>query len=424
MANYLALIRKADFIDLYKYGYLHINRDLIRQFTCKIEDLPNREVIFRDLTYYANAFDSTFVYLFIHYEKTIGRDRENDINIADIRGIYPLDDEAKKELSTSLDSRIEIRNPLWPNAVYNLQKWQSIQDCKNGASNIWKIYHLSDSIENINTIVTDDIIKEIIDEVYDNRRPMGELPIWVYIMRYERHAFYPNNTIGAFMDTANVIFNYYKKYEVDSSEIESTIIMQFLQYWNTMKPDMRFDDVLQKMSEEPKISKFIYLSKEIVPNYDLIKIATLFYIYKNKYKGGFIYERDMEKHGIKFNTEFSIACYMLGCILGHEHTYDCLYEQMPLAIFKKKQFEVIQESANKQETYVSANDNCELVKPIEIKSINKGENMVFPCKMGKPKKNGKGFLKNPEPQIINDLDMYLQLEKKGWKIIIGDKELW
>ena len=59
MANYLALIRKADFVDLYKYGSLHINRDMIRQFTCKIEELPNREPIFRDLSNFANAFDST-----------------------------------------------------------------------------------------------------------------------------------------------------------------------------------------------------------------------------------------------------------------------------------------------------------------------------------------------------------------------------
>ena len=422
MANYIALIRKADFIDLYKYGSIHINRDVIRQFSCNIDDLPNREPIFRDLTCFANSFDSTFVYLFIHYEKISGR--ENDVNITDVHGIYPLDDEAKKELSISLDPRIEIHNPLWPTAVYNLQKKQSIQDCRNGASNIWKIYNISDSIETINTIVTDDIIKEVVEEVYDNRRPIGDLPIWVYIMRYERHAFYPNNTIGAFMDTVNAIFNYFKKHEVDSTEIESTIIMQFLQYCNTQKPYMLFDDVLQKMNEEPRIYKFIDLAKEIEPNYDLIKIATLFYIYRNKYKGGFIYEQAMEKSGLKHNIEFSIACYMLGCVLGYEHTYDCLYEQMPLAIFKSKQLEHIQESANKQETHVSTNCGGELEKSIEIKFINKGENPVFPCTMGIPKKKGAGFLKNPAPQIVNDINKYLQLKNEGWEVIIENKELW
>ena len=40
----------------------------------------------------------------------------------------------------------------------------------------------------------------MVDELYENRHPSGKRPIWVYIMRYERHAFYPPNTIGAFMD--------------------------------------------------------------------------------------------------------------------------------------------------------------------------------------------------------------------------------
>ena len=57
MANYLALIRKADFVDLYKYGSLHINRDMIRQFSCKVEELPNRDPIFTDLSNFDNVID-------------------------------------------------------------------------------------------------------------------------------------------------------------------------------------------------------------------------------------------------------------------------------------------------------------------------------------------------------------------------------
>ena len=102
--------------------------------------MPFREPIFDDITFFANSFDSTFTYLFINYKKVEGR--ENDINIADVQGIYPLDDEAKKELSISLDPRIQIHNPLWPNAVYKLQKSQSVQNCKNGAINIWRIYNI------------------------------------------------------------------------------------------------------------------------------------------------------------------------------------------------------------------------------------------------------------------------------------------
>ena len=336
MGNYLALIRKADFIDLYKYGSIHVNRDMIRQFSCKIDELPFREPIFDDITFFANSFDSTFTYLFINYKKVEGR--ENDINIADVQGIYPLDDEAKKELSISLDPRIQIHNPLWPNAVYKLQKSQSVQNCKNGAINIWRIYNISEPIEIIENILTDSIINEVVDELYENRQPSGNLSLWVYVMRYERHAFYPNNTIGAFMDTANVLFNYQNGKEVDSSVIESEMIMQFFQYCNEKEPNMSFTDILHKLSIQthPDIVGFIDYSRQLMPDVDILKAITLFFIYRNRYQEEFRYEEQWKEAGKNNGIEFAIACYMLGCKLGHEHTYDCLYEQLPLPIFKKK----------------------------------------------------------------------------------------
>jgi len=426
MANYLALIRKADFVDLFKYGSLHINKDMIRQFSCKIEELPSRQSIFSDLSHFANAFDSTFTYLFIHYENLSGR--ENDVNIADVRGVYPLDYEAKTELSISLDPRIEIHNPLWPNAVYDLQKRQSVQDCKNGVSNIWKLYNISDSVESINAVLTDSTIKEVVDELYENRHPSGDLPVWVYIMRYERHAFYPNNTIGAFMDTVNAIFNYHQKREVDSAEIESTMIMQFLQFCNSKNPNMQFGEVLKRLNTEPKIANFIKLAKDTMPDFDLIKISTLFYIYKNRYKEEFEYEQTWEEYGKSNGVEFSIACYMLGCILGHEHTYDCLYEHLPLAFFKKRQTpEIIIKPVRKE------NEEHEkkkaIVESVEDKVEDTNQKIAskvlpkFPCKMGKPKKGG-GFSKTPKPKLVNDINDYLKLESQGWKEIKEVKKLW
>ena len=425
MANYLALIRKADFVDLFKFGSLHVNRDMIRQFSCKVEELPSREPIFNDLANFANAFDSTFEYLFIHYESLLGRD--NDINIADVRGIYPLNYEAKSELSLSLDPRIKINAPLWPDAVLNLQKKMSIQNCKNGVSNIWNIYNLSDSIESVSTIITDGIIKEIVDELYANRRPSGDLPIWVYLMRYERHAFYPNNTIGAFMDTVNAIFNYQQKREIDSAEIESTMIMRFLSFCNEKNPNMQFVDILQKMYSEPQIANFVNLSKGIETKYDLIKTAALFYIYRNRYREEFKYEPEWER--AKANGfEFSIACFMLGCILGHEHTYDCLYEHLPLAIFKtriEKPTPTMREVAHDNEEKdifegASFDEKTgEEDLSTENPKVDKQEIPELPCKMGAPKSGG-GIKKNPKPQEVMNIEKYLELKEKGWVIIKED----
>lgn len=418
MGNFLALIRKEDFIDLFKYGSLHINRDMIRMFSCKVEELTKREPIFNDLSNFANAFDSTFEYLFIYYENLYGR--ENDVNIGDVRGVYPLDYEAKKELSLSLDHRIIINDPLWPSAIYNLQKKQSLQDSKNGVSNIWEIYNLRDSIDYINTIVCDAVLKEVIDEFYENRRPAEKLPIWVYIMRYERHAFYPNNTIGAFMDAVNAILNHKAGREVDSSEIESTMIMQFFQSLNDSNPKITFKEIIQEMSKktEAGILNFLSYIKGVSSDFDLIKIASLFYIYRDRYKEEFKYEQSWEEYGKSNGIEFSIACYMLGCILGHKHTYDCLYEHLPLTIFKKKRVEPIKK---KNETKEDA------VDPIEDESISKDYKTTskilpkFPCKMGKPKKGG-GFSKSSKPKQVQDINEYRKLESQGWKEIIENKE--
>jgi hypothetical protein len=443
MANYLALIRKADFVDLYKYGSIHINKDMTRQFSCKVEELPNRKPIFDDLSYFANAFDSTFTYLFIHYESNLGR--VNDINIADVRGLYPLDQEAKTELSLSLDPRIKINEPLWPDAVFNLQKRQTVQDCKNGASNIWKIYNLSDSIEDMKNVINDSVIGEVVNELYENRRPNGVLPIWVYIMRYERHAFYPNNTIGAFMDTVNAIFNFNQKREVDSAEIESTLIMQFFQHCNDYNSNMSFNEVIQRLyaQDDSRITKFINLTRSIVSDFDLIKVATLFFIYRNRYKEEFKYENGWNQSKT-IGKDFSIACYMLGCILGHEHTYDCLYEHLPLAIFKVKGTKAIveepvvkepikeQESTNKesfnQSDVIDSNDETKTIpdKPAGAgneQTINAKVLPKFPCKMGKPKRGG-GFSKSPKPKMVYNMNNYLELESQGWKEIKEENKLW
>lgn len=333
MKQFLAFVRKADFVDLFKYGSLHVNKDTIRQFSCKVSELSHRECVFNDLIYFSNAFDSTFEYLIIHYNKSNGRD--NDITISDVQGIYPLDNEAKTELSLTLDQRIEIHNPIWPNAVYSLQKKHTFNNCLTGVSNIWKIYHIVDSIDSVSSIINNSILKEVIDETYDNRHPYGDLPIWVYIMKYERHAFYPDNTVGCFMDTINAVFNFMQQREVDSTEIEGTKIMQYLEFCNHQPENKKtFDNILQALDKEPAVENMIAKIKEIEPSCNLLKVATLFFIFRNRYKEELIFERRYQEAGLKHGFDFSVACYMLGFILGHEHTYDCLYSCLPLNIFK------------------------------------------------------------------------------------------
>lgn len=420
MANFLALIRKADFIDLFKYGSIHVNKDVVRQFSCNVEDLPKRQPIFDDVTFFANAFDSTFAYLFIHYE--IFEGRSNDVNIADVKGIYPLDREAKVELSLSLDPRIKIHEPLWENAIVELQKKMTIQNSLNGVSNIWKIYHLTDSMESISKLVGNETIKIVVDELYGNHRPYGKLPVWVYIIRYERHAFYPDNTLGAFMDAVNAILNYKNGKELDADMIESEMIMQFLYYCQEKQPNMNFLEVLSMigMQSLPAILDFLDYANGLSEDVDVIKVAALFFIYRNRYKEGFKYEKQWDDVGKKNGKDFSVACYLLGIILGHEHTYDCLYEHLPLPIFKgNKDVCDVQDDGDDEVT----NDESNKEENDPEETLQKRIVPKLPCIMGLPAKRG-GFKKNPKPREVFDMDTYLELENNGWKEIIKEQKLW
>lgn len=337
MNNYLALIRKADFADLFKFGYLHVNKDLIRQFTCSVAELSNRKPIFDDLVYFSNSFDSTFTYLIIHYVSNAGR--PNDINIADVQNVFALDREAKIELSSSLDPRIQIQDPIWPSATLSLQKKHFLNDCRTGAENLWKIYSFKDSISSMKSYIPDSVITEFVDEIFENRHPNGDLPIWVYIMRYERHDFYPNNTIGNVMDTIHAVFNFMQKREVDGIEIEGTNIIQFLYHLNNTRPDLQksFVGIIEALKSEPSAANMLTAIKNIEPNIDLLKVASLFFIFKEMNKEDFKFKKESFDYGAKFGVEFSVASYLLGHLLGHAHTYGCLYDELPLPIFKKKQ---------------------------------------------------------------------------------------
>lgn len=366
MEKYIALIRKDDFVDLFKYGSFHINKDSIRKFTCPVSELPQKESIFNDLVYFSNAFDSTFEYVFIIFRK--GQNRDNDLNISDVLGIYPLDQEAKRALSLNLDPRIVINDPLWPDAVFPLQKKHTLNDFKAGIANVWKIYGLKDSIESVKNYIPDEVFNEFIDEMYENRRPKGDIPLLTYIMRYNRHAFYPKNTVGYFMDTINAVFSYMQKREVDSSEIMGTMIMQFLQHCSDTLADKSFGNIFSKLYKEPSVSKILEKINEFEPNYNLLKAATLYYIFRDRYREELKYEEIYLKTGLKNGFEFSVACYLLGATLGHDHTYDCLYSELPLPIFTKYDYD--------QEEVVKKNE--EKVEDVKDADAKEKENVKTP----------------------------------------------
>lgn len=334
MKNYLAIIRRADFIDLYKYGYFNLDKEKIVDFDCDISELPYRNDIFDSLFFRMNSFESSFAYLIINYAKE-GSSDFSIVFIEEVRHVFPLDLEAKREFESSFDEHIKIDNPIWNDAVSLMKKKQMFHSSMQGVRNIFNIFKL-DGIDKCKKIISDDIVEEMLSAVYDDVRPQGDLSLWVYLMRYERHSFYPKDSLGYFMDIVHIVVNFMAKQEVDDMTVESTGIYHVLCKFEGR--GLKSNEIMHYLKADEGATGFLNKISVFVPEADFITTAISYLKLRDKYKDDFVYDvKFIEACKNAFGDSFTLASYMAGIAFSHEKTYSCLYKVLPLAIYKSKE---------------------------------------------------------------------------------------
>lgn len=341
MNDYLILLPKSSFTDLFKYGYLYTDNQRWVLFDGDIINLSNNIEVRDKVFERANAFDYTFTFLIVHFKATSALDGR--INIENVQNLFPLDNDGKREIELSFDQRIRINDPIWSTATHELQIKFLYEDAVKGASNIWEILKLDSPIADVQEILSTDNLKEIVREVFHDLRPEGKLSFWVYLMRYERHAFFPKTTKGYFYDLINVFINTIKYQELPAETIETTSIYAFL---NELPADLHLKELLDILSEEQSGRTFLDKVNEIagLKTYGAI-VAILFLVLRNKFAKGFYLDEDSEKfisHSVStYPQEAYFALYLLGLYLGNSHTFECLYDTLPLPVFKPSSAEKI-----------------------------------------------------------------------------------
>ncbi len=346
MNNYLAILRRADFIDLYKYGFFYLNKDLIVQFDCETTELRSRYDIYDTLFSKMNSFESSFAYLIIHYTKEPEEDFSL-VNIGEVKHIFPFDMEAKKEFENSFDEHIRIDLPLWNDAVCFIKKKQQFNSSMQGAKNVFNIFGLTD-IEQCKGVISDDIVEEMLSDVYDNIRPQGDKSIWVYLMRYERHSFYPKESIGYYMDIVHIVCNYMAKQEVDDYQVEETAIFKFLNTY--VGQNLKSDKINYLLGHDERAKAFLERIAQFAPEADFISTAISYLKMRDLFQDSFYYNKKfIDDCKAAFGESFTLASYMIGLALEHYKTYSCLYETLPLSIYKTKEEMVAIELRKQQE---------------------------------------------------------------------------
>lgn len=335
MKKYIALLRRADFTDLYKYGSLYLNKDLITELDCDIKELSSRDDIFDQLFSKLNPFESSFTYLLISYMKKDEETDYHDVSVEEIQHVFPLDIEAKKEFENTFDEHIKIDFPIWNDAIPLIQKKLLYNSSIQGIHNVFNIFKL-DGLKNCKTIIDDDTIEDMLSDVYDNIPLSGDKSIWVYLMRYERHSYYPKDIVGYYMDIVHIVCNYMVKREITDNEVENTEIYNILQEGNYH--NKKTCDINLLLNRDRRASAFLAKIKELVPQIDFLNTAVCYLKLRDQFSEKFSYDsKFIDGCKKSFGECFTLASYMIGITLSHDKTYTCLYENLPLAFYKSKE---------------------------------------------------------------------------------------
>ena len=354
--NYLAIIHKADFVDLFKYGKLNIYSAV--EFNGNIKDYANDNDLFEKLTKNMNLFEYSFEYMIIHFISDNGSEQPCSVNIENVMGLYAFDEEAQKEMSVSFDSRIRLHVSPWGEKFKALHNNRLMAQSKRGIDNLWAIFDLAETDrKTCESIITDDIVSEVFDELFSYKRPVGEQSIWTYLLRYERHSFYPRNTKGYFCDYIHVACNWIKKEEQKEDVAKTTGL--YSQIINCSKNDFAtLSDIavssnLSSLTDEDARCKFAIA-------------APLFLLIKDKFSSGFSIDMKTIDYAKTFGFECSIVVYLLGLTLGYDKTYDAYYDFVKLPIFE---LQTENQEANKLDYVQESNEK-------EIYSKNRNENVA------------------------------------------------
>lgn len=328
MKNYINIIRKQDFADLYKYGVLYLNTNAV-EFSGSVEELRANSTICKQLLSKANQFDNSFVYLFIHY--TTNSATHNKVKIENVQHIFPIDNSAKNNFETTLGTNIAIEEPLWTNFVNEWQKKQMLNDCKKGIKNIWKLTNCTPKeYKQCKKIISDELLYNVIDMFFDNKQPCGDISIWEYLLMYERHEYYPHTSVGYFMDAFHVMIN--KMAKSEQLSYEQTNIYKFLA---SLNQSLNSSEIRHQLNTSEHTTQALNMVKEFAPEIDYLNVATCFFFLKEKYSEDFVLEEDLlvplKRH---FPNEFCLSLFFLGFVLGHNKTHNALYANLPLHIYK------------------------------------------------------------------------------------------
>lgn len=330
MNNYLVLISRSDFINLYKYGHFYVHNAV--PFNGDMDSVKEDKALFDAVTNYMDTFEYSMEYLILHFRKKPYIGSTIEVFIRDIDTVFAIDESAKRTLEPSLDPRIYLQISDWGKFFEDKMKDQRVRQSIAGKYNCYEIFNIPPEDRSfVDKIFNYDFIKGVYDEAFKGLRPSGNKSIWHYLIRYERHSYYLNDLRGYLSDAIHVYENFKNKDEIGSAIADKVPAAQFIEETS----DNDFIKILLNFDKA-------YGSQYIIEGCNYLIIASIFLLMFSTFKDGGINpiviienRKTYEKFYCKFGLDFSIAVALLGIKLGQDLTYSCYYQVKGLGIFQE-----------------------------------------------------------------------------------------
>lgn len=326
--NYLALISRPDFSNLYKFGRIYLPN--LVPYDGVLREHTNDRELFDVVTKYINFYEYDTEYLLLDIDKNVSTDAVVEVSMTDIKGLYALSDKAKQSLQVSLDHRINIQVSDWGGFFYDQNVEQAIRQAIAGVSNCYKIFGISDEeITKINKVLPPNLIEEVYNDVFSRIRPTDDASLWNYLIRYERHFPYWNDKRGFFLDAVHVFENKKNRAEIDYEVADEKPIGDVIASCDPASYDPILKRVEAFAQNDYKLDDCRYLV-----------VASLYLYLKSEFKeGGITATKIAQLHEIitylhnQYGSDFAIAIALLGISLGYDLTYNYFYEINKVGIF-------------------------------------------------------------------------------------------
>ena len=136
-SEYIAVIRRAEFVDLFKYGYLFLPHSV--RLDRPMREGEGRET-FDELVRWMPTYEYSFEYLLIRFLDSDEDILVRTVHIEQVMAVYTFDERAQHELSISFDPRIKIQVSVWKEWFH--EKWRQSfrQQCELGVVAIWSLF--------------------------------------------------------------------------------------------------------------------------------------------------------------------------------------------------------------------------------------------------------------------------------------------